>query len=101
METVRCDLLERGLERGCRFMITANLLDDMRFHLLFNRLGRDTQRVLDRERRAGAVRDDANSIDAEKGAAAVFLVIRFISDGGKRVARAKSAGLSQGCAQQF
>src|SRR5439155_18289941 len=51
IETVRSALLERGLERGCRFMVTANLLDDMRVHLLFNRLCRHPQRVFDRQRR--------------------------------------------------
>src|SRR6266853_654172 len=76
METVRRSLPDRGggLERGCRFMITANLLDDMRVHLLFNRLGRDTQRILDRERRAGAMSDDANAVDAEKRTAAIVFV---------------------------
>ena len=43
IETVRRGLPERGLERGCRFMIAANFLDDMRVHLLFNRFGRDAQ----------------------------------------------------------
>src|SRR5262247_1461637 len=47
IETVRSALLERGLERGCRFMITANLLDDMRVDLLFNRLCRHPQCVFD------------------------------------------------------
>ena len=47
-------------------MITADFLDDMWIDLLFNRLGRDPQRILDRERRAGAVRDDANAVHAEQ-----------------------------------
>jgi hypothetical protein len=42
IETVRSALVERGLKRGCRFMVTANFLDDMRVHLLFNRFGRHT-----------------------------------------------------------
>jgi hypothetical protein len=40
IETVR-RLVERGLELGCRFIVTANLFDNMRIHLLFNRLGGD------------------------------------------------------------
>ena len=55
----------------------------MRIDLLFNRLGRNAQRVLDGERRARAMRDDANAIDAEKWTAAVLLVIRFVSDSAK------------------
>src|SRR6266481_6361299 len=47
IETVRSALLERGFERGCRFIVTANLLDDMRVYLLFNRLRRHSQRFLD------------------------------------------------------
>src|ERR1700745_1112878 len=77
IETVRSVLPERGLERGCRFMITANLLDDMRVHLLFNGLGRDSQRIFDRQRRACSVRDDADAIYAEKGTAAVLFVVRL------------------------
>ena len=61
-------------------MITANLLDDMRVELMFNRLGRDPQRVLDREWRAGAVGNNANAIDAEKRAASLIFVVRFVLD---------------------
>ncbi len=68
IETVRCGLAERGLERGCRFMITANFLDDMRIDLLFNRLGRNAERILDRERGARTVRDDADAVHAEQAA---------------------------------
>src|SRR5207237_4065761 len=98
METVRPALPDRGrgLERGCRFMITANLLDDMRVELMFNRLGRYPERVLDRERRAGAVSDDANAVDAEKRTAAVVFVICFIFDREKRVLGQKGAGLASG-----
>ena len=46
--------------------LAADLLDDMRVHLVFNGLSRYPQCVLDRERRAGAVRDDANSVHAEQ-----------------------------------
>src|SRR5256885_9903308 len=77
IETVRSDLLERGFERGCRFIVTANLLDDMRVYLLFNRLRRHSQRVLDCQRRARAVRDDADAVHAEKRTAAVLFIIRL------------------------
>src|SRR5438477_3689260 len=96
IETVRSVLLERGLERGCRFMITANLLDDMRVELMFNRLGRDPECVFDGQRCAGAVRDDANPVYAEKRAAAIVLVIRFVFDREKRVLGQKCAGLASG-----
>src|ERR1051325_3606489 len=96
IETVRRVLAEsgRGFERGCRFMITANLLDDMRVHLLFNRLGRDAQRILDRQRRARAVGDDADSIHAEQWTAAVLLVIGFVTNRAKRILRQKRAQFS-------
>src|SRR6266581_4298915 len=89
METVRRSLpaCGRGLERGCRFMITANFLDDMRVHLLFNRFGCDTQRVFDSERSAGAVRYDTDSVHAEQWHAAILLVVRFSLDVLKRVPR--------------
>src|SRR5205814_4355013 len=79
IETVRRALPEsgRGFERGCRFMITADFLDDMRVELMFNRLGRHPERVLDCERGARTVRDDANSVYAEERAAAVVFVVRF------------------------
>src|SRR4030081_2466531 len=80
IETVRWVLPERGLERGCCFMITANLLDDMRVHLLFNRLRRDPQCVFDRQRRARAVRNDANTVDTERRAAPVLLIFCFPPD---------------------
>ena len=78
IETVRSALLERGLERGCRFMVTANLLDDMRVHLLFNRLCRHPQRVLDGKWRARTMRDDADAIHAEERTAAVLFIIRLV-----------------------
>src|SRR5436853_6994137 len=98
METVRRALpvRSRGLERGCRFMITANLLDDMRVELMFNRLGRYAERVFDRERRAGAVSDDANAVDAEKRTAAIVLVVRFIFDREKRIHGQNGPGLACG-----
>src|SRR5438552_8079209 len=80
IETVRRGLAERGLERGCRFIVTANLFDDMRVYLLFNRLGRDSQRVLDRQSRARTMSNDADAVDPKQGTAAVFLVIRLIFD---------------------
>src|SRR5947199_10665722 len=101
IETVRRGLVERGLERGCRFIVTANLLDDMRVYLLFNRLGCDPECVLDSGRRAGAMRDDTDAVDAKKRAAAVLLVIRFGLDGLKRVFCQKRTGLSYRCAVEF
>src|SRR6266511_1418276 len=80
IETVRSGLAERGLERGCRFMVTANLLDDMRVYLLFNRLCRHPQRILDRQRAARAMGNNADAVDAEKGTAAVLFVIRLVLD---------------------
>src|SRR6266508_5545908 len=75
IETVRSALLERGFERGCRFIVTANLLDDMRVYLLFNRLRRHSQRVLDCQWRASAMRDDADAVHAEKRTAAVLFIV--------------------------
>src|SRR5437764_14836189 len=95
IETVRRGLVERGLERGCRFIVTANLLDDMRVYLLFNRLGCDPERVLDGGRRARAMRDDTDAVDAKKWAAAVLLVIRFAFDAQKRTLCQKPIGLSE------
>src|SRR5438876_5710232 len=101
IETVRSALLERGLERGCRFMVTANLLDDMRVHLLFNRLCRHPQRVFDRQRRARAMRDDTNPVDAEKRAAAVFFVIRLVLNGSNGIPREECADFSHPCTHQL
>src|SRR5216110_3519180 len=101
IETVRRGLAERGLERGCRFIITANLLDDMRVYLLFNRLGRHPECILDGWRRAGAVRDDADAVDTKKRAAAVLLVIRFGLDGQKRILCQKRSSFSHRCAIEF
>src|SRR5207245_9499839 len=101
IETVRRGLAERGLERGCRFIVTANLLDDMRVYLLFNRLGRNPECALDGGRRAGAVRDDTDAVDAKKRAATVLLVIRFGLDSEKRVFCKKRTGLPYWCAVEF
>src|SRR6184192_1301266 len=94
IETVRSALLERGFERGCRFIVTANLLDDMRVYLLFNRLRRHSQRVLDCQRRARAMRDDAYAVYAEKRTAAIFFVVRLVLDGSNGTLREERAGLS-------
>ena len=77
IETVRSALLERGFERGCRFIVTAKLLDDMRVYLLFNRLRRHSQRVPDCQWRARAMRDDADAVHAEKWTAAVLFIVRL------------------------
>src|SRR5438477_12972156 len=98
IETVRRGLAERGLERGCRFIVTANLLDDMRVYLLFNRLGRNPECALDGGRRAGAVRDDTDAVDAKKRAGTVLLGIRFGLDSEKGVVCKKRTGLLYWCA---
>src|SRR5207248_3078149 len=100
IETVRWFLVDRGLERGCCFMITLNLLDDMRVHLVFNRLGSDAQRVFNGKWRARAVRDDADAIDAEEWAATVFFIVGFIFNSAKRFPRQKRAQLSHRRARQ-
>src|SRR5205807_9908677 len=94
IETVRSALVERGLERGCRFMISANFLDDMRVHLLFNGLGRDAQRVFDRQRRARTVRDYANPIYSEKRTAAVLFIIRLVLNRSNGILGEKCADFS-------
>ena len=76
---MRCGLADRGLERGVRFIIAADFLDDMWIDLLFNRLGRNPKRILDRERGARTMRDDADAVYAEERRAAVFLVVHFLS----------------------
>src|SRR5260370_33576996 len=91
IETLRFFLLERGLERGCRFMITANFLDDMRVNAVFNRFGCYPEGVLDRERGAGAVRDDANAVDAKERTATVLLVVCLSLDVVKSVSLTVSA----------
>src|SRR6266481_6105795 len=101
IETVRSALVERGLKRGCRFMITANLLDDMRVHLLFNGLGRDSQRVFDRQWRACSVRDDADAIYAEKGTAAVLFIIRLVLNRSNGIPREESADFSHPCTHEL
>src|SRR6478672_13909878 len=75
-------------------MIPANFLDDMRVHLLFNGLGGDAQRVLDRQRRARAVRNDANAIYAEKGTAAVLFIIRLVLNRSNGILREECADFS-------
>src|SRR5207253_9514934 len=101
IETVRSALVERGLKRGCRFMITANLLDDMRVHLLFNGLGRDSQRIFDRQRRACSVRDDADAIYAEKGTAAVHFIVRLVLNRSNGIPRKESADFSHPCTHEL
>src|SRR4029079_8412084 len=96
IETVRWFLVDRGLERGCSFMIKLNLLDNMRVDLVFNRLRRDPRRVLDAERRASAVSDNANPIHAQERAATVFFVVGLIFNSAKRFPRQKRAQLSHG-----
>src|SRR4029453_17520362 len=101
IETVRSDLLERGFERGCRFIITANLLDDMRVYLLFNRLRRHSQRVLDCEWRARTMRDDADAVHAEKRTAAVLLIVRLGLNCSNGIPREECAGFSHRCAHEL
>src|SRR5207244_13226212 len=94
IETVRSALSERGFERGCRFIVTANLLDDMRVYLLFNRLRRHSQRVLDCQRRARAMCDDADSVHAEKWTAAVLFIVSLVLDCSNVILREVCAALS-------
>src|SRR6266496_5765760 len=94
IETVRSALLERRFERGCRFIITANLLDDMRVYLLFNRLRCHAQRVLDCQRRARAMRDDADAVHAEKRTAAVLFIVRLGLNCSNSILREERADLS-------
>src|SRR5437762_3658821 len=101
IETVRSALVERGLKRGCRFMIPANLLDDMRVHLLFNCLSRHSQCVFDRQWRACSVRDDADAIDAEKGTAAVLFIIRLVLNRSNGIPREECADFSHPCAHEL
>src|SRR5207245_10824493 len=101
IETVRSALSERGFERGCRFIVTANILDDMRVYLLFNRLRRHSQRVLDCQRRARSMRDDADAVYAEKRTPAIFFVVRLVLDGSNGTLREERAGLSHCCAHEL
>src|SRR6266704_3704440 len=101
IDTVRSALVERVLKRGCRFMIPANLLDDMRVHLLFNGLGRHSQRVLDRQWRARAVRDDADAIYPEKGTAAVLFIIRLVLNRSNGIPREECADFSHPCTHEL
>src|SRR4029453_5265158 len=101
IETVRSALVERGLERGCRFIVTANLLDDMRVYLLFNRLRRHSQGVLDCQWRARAMRDDADAVHAEKWTAAVLFIVRLVLNCSNGILREECAHLSHRCAHEF
>src|SRR5216110_1792128 len=94
IETVRSALVERGLERGCLFMISANLLDDMRVHLLFNGLGRHAQRVLYRQRRTRAMCDDAYAVHAEQRTAAVLFIVRLVLNCPNGILHEECAGFS-------
>src|SRR5213595_337038 len=82
-------------------MIPANLLDDMRVHLLFNGLGGHAQRVLDRQRRARAVRDDADAIYAEKRTAAVLFIIRLVFNRSNGIPREECANFSHPCTHEL
>src|SRR5437868_13319439 len=101
IETVRTALLERGFERGCRFIVTANLLDDMRVYLLFNRLCRHSQRVLDCQRRARAMCDDADAVHAEERTAAVLFIVRLGLNCSNGIPGEECTGLSHRCAHEL
>src|SRR5215211_5602240 len=75
-------------------MISANLLDDMRFALLFNGLGGHAQRVLYCQRRARAVSNDANSVHAEQRTAAVLFVVGLGLNRSNGIFREECASLS-------
>src|SRR6266567_8945023 len=101
IETVRSALLERGFERGCRFIVTANLLDDMRVYLLFNRLRRHSQRVLDCQWRARAMGDDADAVHAEKRTAAVLFIVCLGFNCSNGIPREECADFSHPCAHEL
>src|SRR6266699_551594 len=101
IETVRGGLAERGLERGCRFIVTANLLDDMRVYLLFNRLRCHSQRILDRQWRARAMRDDADAVHAEKRTAAVLFIVRLILNCSDGILCEECADFSHPCTHEL
>src|SRR6266705_3338917 len=101
IETVRSALLERGFERGCRFIVTANLLDDMRVYLLFNRLRRHSKRVLDCQRRTRAMRDDANAVHAKKRTAAILFIVRLVLNCSNGILREERADFSHLCAHEL
>src|SRR5262249_15874017 len=101
IETVRSGLLERGLERGCRFMVTANLLDDMRVHMMFNRLCGHPQCVFDCQWCARAMRDDADAIHAEERPAAVLFIIRLVLNHSNSILREECANFSHRCAHEL
>src|SRR6478672_5091788 len=82
-------------------MIPANFLDDMRVHLLFNGLGSHAQRVLDRQRRARTVSDDANAIYPEERTAAVLFIIRLIFNRSNGILREECADFSHPCTHEL
>src|SRR5437763_6165138 len=101
METERPGLARRGLERGCRFIITLNLVDNMRIDLVFNGFDCHPQRVFDRERRARPVGNDANAIRPKQGTDAILLVICLIFDREERFISQKSTRFSYLCLCYF
>ena len=82
-------------------MIPANFLDDMRVHLLFNGLAGDAQCVLDRQRRACAVRNDANAVYPEKRTAAVLFIIRLVLNRSNGILREECADFSHPCTHEL
>src|SRR4029079_10455083 len=82
-------------------MIPANFLDDMRVHLLFNRLAGDTECVLDRQRRACAVRNNANAVYSEKRTATVLFIICLVLDRSNGIPREECADFSHPCAHKL
>src|SRR2546421_8515738 len=82
-------------------MISANFLDDMRVHLLFNGLGSHAQRVLYRQRRACAVRDYANAIYPKKRTAAILFIIRLGLNRSNGIPREECADFSHPCTHEL
>src|SRR5436190_153918 len=66
----------------------------LRVYLLFNRLRRHSQRVLDCQRRARTMRDDAYAVYAEKRTAAIFFVVRLVLNCSNGTLREERAGFS-------
>src|SRR6476620_10893385 len=82
-------------------MIPANFLDDMRVHLLFNGLGGRPKRIINRQRRASTVLDDANVIYPEKRTAAVLFIIRLVLNRSNGILREECANFSHPCTHEL
>ena len=73
-------------------MVILDLFDNVRIDLLVNTFQRHADGVLDRHGRTGPVRDDANAVDAQQQAAAVFVGVDLLADGFERSLREHRTG---------